>query len=226
MALTDDLVVHMNFADDLASNAVLAQVGSNGSVNGGVNTNAIHTTGPNAAIPSAFELNGTDQSVTFTGFSRATTEPYTIAVWARPDNVTGKPLFGITGAATSAALIASATAISLRNGGGTTFNFTVPSMSIGSFYFLCYTKDASNNIRGYQNGVESSTGAQAGGTGTFAPTRVGQSNTTFFDGRVAAFSAWNRALSGAEIAQLYSRAYPWGFNAALARGSNVIMGLN
>jgi len=83
--------------------------------------------------------------------------------------------------------------------------FTVPTVSAGVWYHIAITKDASNNVRCYLNGVESSTGAlNDDHTLTIDAIGKGYNNTSYdWMGDLDMPAIYNRALSPIEIAYLY-----------------------
>lgn len=206
-ALTDGLVVQMNLADNAASTTVVAQVGTNGTLEGGDNTSAKSVAGPNAAIASAFSLNGTDDAVDISGnsLSFASGAAFSVACWVEWDLSTGY-VCGISGGTASRIIKISDTQIRLGS------IFDVASLGTTNWCLVVVTRTAANSENVYVNAVVSTTGAQTD-SATFAPTKIGQSSTAFGDQSVASFSVWNRALSQSEITQLYNsgngRAYPW-----------------
>lgn len=214
MPLTDNLISHLNLNDNAASTVVVASVGSNGTLNGGDNTSVKFTTGPTANIPDAFALNGTDDSITITSPSIATTVPFTVHAWIKPAAFGGRVVLGAgSGSFASYISLSSNTAVTVRLGAGAQNAFTLPTISTSAWTMLTVTKDTSNDVRVYKNGVQSSTGALAGGTGNFGPVRIGESGLGWFSGTIAAVSIANRLWSDAEILELYNSgsglAFPW-----------------
>ncbi len=209
MALTDNLIAHWNLADNAASTTVVAQVGTNGTLAGGDNTSVKHATGPNAAIPDAFDTNGSDDEVDISGssISFASGTACSFRALCNFDQTTGN-IFGIPSSTNGRIVKVSDTAIAI----GPAVSFTLASMGTTNWCDVVFTRNASNSGNVYLNGTVSSSGAQTLAI-TMAPTRIGHGNVGFFDGMLASISVWSRELSASEVTQLYNGgswlAYPW-----------------
>ena len=212
MAITDNLAAHWNLFDNAENTDIVASVGSNATLLGGDNTSVLSASGPNAAVVRSLNFNNVDDAVQVSlSFSGA----FSVNALCYFGGTGSYTIYGVTGAFSNRLIRQNTTAFRVSFA----TDFTVPSMSTNTWYMVTQTRDASNNMRIYLNGVESSTGAVTV-SGTIAPTRIGQGSTVFYLGRMASFSVWSRALSGAEITELHNggnwKVYPWASAAAIA----------
>lgn len=123
-------------------------------------------------------------------------------------------------------------------------------LSIGRWYFVAMSYSATSGLSGYVNGVGDATAAANGNPttgssfvniGSHYQALVGGASGRFFDGLIDDVKVYNRVLLPSEISRLYGlgrggmyqrrrrRAIylpQAGFQAAWARGSNVMLGFN
>jgi hypothetical protein len=135
-------------------------------------------------IDGADEFDGTDDLVTFSEIT--INDNYTLEFWMNSDDITNRTILGKHTDADNYLALIDATTIRLRHNGSAHFQYTVPTMSTGTFYHVAITKDSSDNWRLYLNGSESSTGA-VNNTNTFQFTTIGQGHTNSnydFDGEL------------------------------------------
>jgi len=93
------------------------------------------------------------------------------------------------------------------NSAGSQIGFTTASVGTGSWRHGCVTRDGSNNVRVYLDGVESSTGAQAL-SGNFAPNRFGFGNGFYLNGSLDDVRIYSRALTIEDIRALVIQGGP------------------
>lgn len=194
-----DVTLPLN--DNAASTTVVATVGANGTLLGGDNTSVKSTTGPGTGIPLAFDLNGTDDAIDISAaaFSRTAGQEWTASAWVNKDGTGNYGIFGINGATTSRITFVGTTTIRVTGAGGTSVDFAF-TFSTATWYNIVVTHTSGDVIRCYSNGVESATGALSLAQ-TFAPTRVGNQNTVFMDGRMAMAKLAGSLL---DVAALYA----------------------
>jgi hypothetical protein len=169
------------------------------------------------------DFNGTTDRLDWaTPFRPNASDPYTISAWLYADSLTNNPRIWTTrqsgGAAGPFVDILSDGRVRLYNTNGSSPDLhraaVAGSLTTGSWQHVTVTNDGSNTFAGvriYKSGAELSyaTGNDGGGTpraanldwalgGNFS------SDATCFDGRIAKFSAWNRALSPTEVASNYA----------------------
>lgn len=221
MALTDNILLHLNLADNAASTTVVAQVGSNGTLLGGDNTSVKSTTGPNANIAAAFDLNGSDDAVDISAnsISFASASAFSVRALVKFDQAVGQ-LLGLSSSANSRISKSTDTELRVVGGSGTIRAYAVPSLGTTNWHDIVVTRTTGNATRLWCDGTESSSGSQSLAE-AFAPNRIGSASTFFHDGKLAAATVWSRELSSAEVAELYNggswKAYPWaGGNLAAA----------
>lgn len=208
MALTDNLTVHFNLADNAASTTVVATVGTNGTLAGGDNTSVLHSAGPNSAIADALNFNGVDDTVDISGnsISFASGTACSFRALCKFDAASGSFL-GINGTTNARMGKFDDTTITV-----VATNYTVGSMGTTNFCDCVVTRNASNAVNVYMNGTVSGSGPQTQAV-TLAPTRIALANVGFFDGKICSVSVWSRELSSTEVTQLYNSgnwlAYPW-----------------
>jgi hypothetical protein len=217
------LIQHWKLDDNAASTTVVATVGTNGTLEGGDNTSVKHSaTGPGTAITSSFDLNGTDDAIDISGasLSFAAGSAFSLSFWAKWDAATGR-VFGAVGANTNRVIKSSATAFIL-NASGAANTFTVPSMDTTSWYHVLVTRTTGDAIRLFLDGVESSTGSITVAQ-TFAPTRIGLSNATYNDGKLAWVKVFDSDES-ANVATLFAEKDAAGGSSPKGPLSNPFMG--
>lgn len=173
--------------DNAASTTIVATTGSNGTLEGGDNTDAKDVTGPGNLITAGLALNGTDDAIVVSGFTLSAGSAGSISIWFRPDSFSIAYLIAANASNANGSISASdSTTIRIRPGiSATGTNFTVPTMSTGTWYHLLVAKDASDNYRVFLNGEESSSGTQVNTNAWAAITRIGRNATAFAAGAFA-----------------------------------------
>jgi len=161
------------------------------------------TTNRFGEVDSAYDLNGTNQ---YFGFTTVTiTGAFTYSSWWNGDNL-NMFLTGLAGDNDNYIGIKDADEYQCQGiTGGQYKYYTVPTMSTGTWYHVVITRDASNNVRVYHNGVESSSGAQSI-TAAMSMNIFGRysSTATYANGRISDILLWNgTALSGDQAKLLY-----------------------
>ena len=196
------LTRHWKLDDNAANTTVVGTVGANGTLVGDDNTQDKHVStggiGPAGAIVSAFDLNGTDDAVSFSGVDLS---EGSFSIWFYLDAVPA-PLCGGTSGSAETIRVIDDTHVGARMN-VTELSFTVPSLGTGTWHHLVWTRDVLTVHRMYIDGVESSTGGQTQTLNTLAPNRLGRSGTDFFNGRIADARFYDHALSQQEIDDLF-----------------------
>lgn len=187
-------------ADNAADTVVDDTIGTNGTLEGGDNTDAKSVVIDSGIYTRALDLNGTDDAVAHiaNGHTAGTTDSW--QAWFNLDDLTTGVLFGNSGNVRIIS-VSSSTAIVVRSS-TTLTTFTVPEMSTGASYHLLVTIAADNSTRVFLNGVESSSGAQANG-GIFSWTHIGRGQSAFCNGRIWGFKSWDSDES-ANVAAHYA----------------------
>lgn len=200
MALLTGLTAYYKL--DESSGTVQDSVGSNNET-----SSNNKTPGVSGLIINAIDLSGTTSYVyiggTFTGGSNART----MSCWIKADVTTGnrfmlsygtdapQQMFGITTFNTNRIWF---TANSADDDSGVTFNTT-------DWFFCVFVYDGADQI-GYVNGVEKTrrTVSLNTGTGNFTIGNYPAQTGVSWDGKIDEIGFWSRALTGAEITQLYN----------------------
>lgn len=195
---------HWKLDDNAASTTVVATTGTNATLLGGDNTSAKQATGPGGQAAWSLDFNGADDAIDISGssISIAGGSPLSFACWFNVDSLTNAHFLGRNADANVRVVLAGATVVRVRcNGQG--MDFTVPTISTGTWYFLLVTKSAANNWRVFLNGVESSTAALSN-AGTFDPDRLASSQgVNFMNGKLAWVKTFDSDES-ANVATLYA----------------------
>lgn len=191
--------------DNAASTTVVATTGTNATLAGGDNTSVKQTgSGPGGSITYAFDLNGSDDYVDFaaSAVSFADGAAFSVSAWVNLDALTAEVLVGRAGSATRYVRVDTSTSIRVYIGGATA-DYTVPTMSTGTWYHLLITRAAtSNSTRVFLNGTESSTGAQTQ-SGAMDLDAIGRTSLAFGDGRISQVRIYNSDES-ANVATIYA----------------------
>lgn len=215
------VVAHYELDDNAASTTVVATVSTDGTLNGGDDTNTLHTTdGPGNEITWSMDLDGSADYISVTGTSQ--TGAYTDSIWFKYDTITSTPyLIGQNGI-DRGYYIKSSTVITAAY--GTDNDFTVSAMSSGTWYNLIMIRDASDNLHCYLNGTESSTGSIAF-TGDFTRSNVGAKSSSGrrFDGKLARYKTWDSDETS-NVSAIYAEGVATGGTVAdpLGGGANPI----
>lgn len=187
------LVQHWKCQDNSASTTVIATVGTNGTLVGGDNTSDRSVVdGPGTAYPLAFDLLGVDEAVDISAssISFASGSPFSLMFWSEHDS-NAVSFTGVSGSIGPSRIRKSNdTTIIYRGASGGDITFTVASMGLGTYRHIAITRDSSDNVRCFVDGVESSTGA-LNNTTTFAPEFFGSSGTQFANCRIADVRVYN-----------------------------------
>lgn len=217
-SLTSGLVGWWTFdgPDTLTNIADKSGQGNNGSLS---HAGSGTTTAP-GPIGQALSFDGTNDfaSTTNTNFPDTSSSDYTVAVWVKPSSIPGgsnprifvyatdatngiKLAFG--GANCTANFIFEPKKAGINYGGcGTTTTF-----SVNTWYHLVGVfKSSTNTVTFYVNNAVQTTSAFAGGLpSTTGVGYIGVSNAaSFFPGSLDDLRLYNRALSAAEVLQLYN----------------------
>jgi hypothetical protein len=228
--ITTNLIGHWPCQDNAASTVVVGSVGGNGTLQAGDNTSAKSDTGPTAEYPLALHINGSDDYISIPDFTASLGDSATFALWVKLDDATpaGESTTGfanlgalVTGRAshypynvdvkaylnifraTSNTTISRVNAITLPGG-----------VSLDAWHHVCITTTTgSNNWIFYING--SSVTTATGITGVYYDSdlwsigRSGDGTTSYWlDGTVAGIRLYSRALSAADVIELYTGEAP------------------
>lgn len=144
------------------------------------------------------------QTVTFTEKSFAAGVPFTLSYWKRGTTTTEH--VGRHDATTPRIRTTSATAFGVVGNSSTNTVFAFAGGLLDdAWIFVCITRDASNNVRAYINGVQSGTGALTNAD-AFGFSSLARRLTTYTDIKLDDVRIYNRELSAADVTELY--AYP------------------
>jgi len=149
----------------------------------------------------AVDFDGSDDMVTFDS-TVTMAEDESIVVWFNSDDVVLANLFGRTADSVSSAWIWSATEIRVIAIDGSSNDFTVPTISTGTWYHLAVTKDSSSNYRVFQDGTESSSGAWNDASDLTQITNLGRgwnNNDLIYNGRLDEFAKITSQLDSTDI---------------------------
>lgn len=195
------LVRHYKLNDNAASTTVVATVGTNGTLAGGDNTSVKATTGPGGTITYAFDMNGTDDAVNIQEYDAADSTAYSVSMWVNLDSVTNQYVMGRAASSYRWIRVTSSTVIRI-SASVDDADFTVPTLSTGTWYHIFATRTAANSGRLWINGTESVTGAISAG-GNFTVNALARYSGAFTNGRIAEFRMWNSDES-ANVATWYA----------------------
>jgi hypothetical protein len=224
MALTDNLLAYWKL-DESSGNA------SDSTASGLTLTNNNTATYSAGKINNGVNLNGSNQSLrrapTITGLPNTV---FTLAGWFKLNNTTDCVMacFGLDGSNTGAALQLSGskftTEFQIGSGTGKVQGSVI---STGVWYHVAFVCDGSNvtlYVDGSSAGSVSRGSGQANSSGAIIlgawVSSGGAVNGNFMNGSIDEIGLWTRALSGAEISQLYSsgsgRTYPFDLSFSIA----------
>jgi len=145
-------------------------VDESGNGNNGTMTNFTGTPFKGAIRRNALLFDGVDDAITISPWSSAATNNFTIACWFNVPEFAPTVGAGIILSDTTNfdyIHLINATTIRMRfNSGATNFSWTVPTMALDTWHALVITRDTSNNVKCYVDGVESTSGSY------YAPTTI------------------------------------------------------
>lgn len=158
-------------------------------------------------VPSIFS--NSDYSLTFNGSSedvRLSAEitlatNATIALWFKADVLDPNVIVSETDAGATYVQIVNSTSIRVQS--GSSLDFTVPTMSTGTWYHLAVTKSGTT-YKLYLNGTESSTGSQSGSTFAFDSIGGHTTSSLYWDGKLKDVRYYNVTKNDSEVSNLYS----------------------
>lgn len=185
--------------DNAANTTVVATTGTNAALGGGDNTSAKQTAGPGGDITWGFDLNGTDDYVDISGASIDNSGAFTLSFWIALDSTTNQYLFGRAASAFRYVLLNGTNIQVGTNEDGA--DFTIPSLSLGTWYHVFITRDGSSNCRLWIDGTESVSGTQTL-TGFLTLDAIYRASTNFSNGKVSQVRYFNSDES-ANVATYY-----------------------
>jgi len=198
------LVGHWKCDDNAASTVIVATVGSNGTLEGGDNTNALDVAGPGGSITGGLLFNGSDDRIdlTATGLSFATSTAFSVSMWFRRVGTNAR-LIGAGFVATDRIRGVSDTALRAQSTTSSNTDWTVPSMGTTLWHHVLFTRTTGNSMRVFLDGTESISGAQTV-AGAFTLSYLGYSGNAYTDGfRIAQVKIFDSDESG-NVASLYA----------------------
>lgn len=95
----------------------------------------------------------------------SSTTPFAASFWAKDMNINGATFGDSAPNNSSYGLLTNTTTLRFRSTGGTNNNFSITAMTASVWYHFYVERDGSNNMRLFQNGVESSSGTLSNTTG-------------------------------------------------------------
>lgn len=116
------------------------------------------------AFGNALEFDGVNDYVSLNtgGITLSTAFDWTFSLWIKPTK-TNVSLGGDNNSSNDLLYLINSTLFRVQFAGGSAalsrLNFTIPTVTLNQWHHICITKDSSNDVRLYWNGVESSTGA-------------------------------------------------------------------
>lgn len=207
MALTDNLLRYFKMEDNAANTTV---VDSTGTANG---TNAANTSGKTVGgrVNNALDFNGSSDSVNLgSGISINGNDAFTFNVWVYPTaSANGNAIVISPDGANNLQIQCYIAAGAIYYQRGANYVEKLVTLSLNTWTMLTITYDGTN-IRGYRNATEESTspvasaGSISAGTNNARIGRAANVAGAYFQGRIDEVGIWSRALSGAEITQLYN----------------------
>jgi len=197
-------------ADDRSGNA------RHGTING-MGSNPVTAAGPNGYLPSAFDLDGTDDFVVIGSSGGISAYPFTIGCWVRGDDVSVTRAYmflGINGNASTYYGIEAFNSLHTIQGRNTgverASGTTAPSTSVWHHVVGVFESATSRKL--YVNGVLEATGTGTATLGAVDRIHVGKLRSTdatnSFDGRIAGVGVFTDALTLAQIEQWYNGPEP------------------
>lgn len=188
--------------DNAASTTVAATVGTNATLAGGDNTSAKTTAGPGGSITLGLLLNGSDDHINFAASSVSLPGLMSGSIWFKRTGVVAR-LIGAAITSVGRIFALNDTTIRVVSPGGVNHDFTVPSMGTTNWHHLLVTRNGSDAVQVFLDGVESSTGDLTI-AGTFAWDSIGQSAGLFTNGHAAAQFKIFDSDESANVAALYA----------------------
>ena len=164
--------------------------------------------GGSAAGGGALALDGAGDYVDFG--SMALTGQFTLSAWIKPHVLSvGASAATLLGADNTEWIRVEDDQVYVRFNNGSEALTTDPDFEANEWQHIVLTRNASNLVTVYRNGVSVAAGTQSG---TFTPTFIGlkapEATTNYYQGLIDEMAAWNRVLSSSEIAALYGMFEP------------------
>jgi len=151
--------LYYDFNEITSTTTVLDESGNG---NNGTMTNFTGTAFKGSIRRNALLFDGSDDAITISPWSSAATN-FTIACWFKVPEFAPTVGAGIILSDTTAfdfIQLKDATTIRMRfSSGATDFSWTVPTMALDTWHALVITRDTSNNVKCYVDGVESTSGS-------------------------------------------------------------------
>jgi len=132
---------------------------------------------------------------------------FTFSFWVKPASFTNAFIFGDINSNASFLRLYSSTQIHFKFG-GSKYTFTESAgndLVLDSWQHIMVTRDGSNNVKGFRNGV--AFGSSTVKSGNFEFNRIGavyNPGNWHFNGNIDEFAIWDTALSGDTIEEIYN----------------------
>lgn len=213
-----------NCDDNAASTTIVATVGNNAALAGGDNTEDKDTTGPGGDYTGGLLMNGTDDYIDTSGTSTGVldTEAYSVSMWVKfsttPSN---EGLIGAAAAANNPRLrMSDADTVEVTSDTGTIFTYDFgASVGTSAYHHILLTRNTSNSLRVFIDGVESSTGAQTV-PGNISYGYFGRRNANYADAAFSGIKIFDTDES-TNVATLYAEGQD---HAGISPGINAAFG--
>ena len=120
-----------------------------------------HYTGLPFAFNNTLQFDGVNDFVSFNSGINLTSA-FTFSTWLKPSVFSLQALFANSSYSQGYIAIMNSTTLRFNSAGGGSSNFTVPTMVAGEWCHIAITRDASNNVKLYFNGVATQTYVNTG----------------------------------------------------------------
>ena len=194
----------MPLQDNAASTVVVDNIGTDGSLAGGHNTEDIAATGPTAWFPSALHF---DDSADYVDCSTVVlTGDFTAFWWANRDGKAGEvdAVFGYSSQTTSFIRFdQNEDRVAFRTQGGTLRTIETGVTTNGEWHSYALVKRSDNLLDLYVDG-SLVTADNLGDAASLTLNYIGKHAGNLFDGRLAGCALWTSALSDADVAALHA----------------------
>lgn len=158
---------------------------------------------PPFSFDNALKFDGVDDYVSFPAYTLNGT--VTFNFWVNFDVFKNfNTFFGHLGTLSNYSYILSRNANNISLFSGSDRSFTVPTMSLNTWYMITITRDVSNVWKVYQNGVKSAN--EYTDSNNYPYSILGSYSTTsnFLDGKLDEVAIWNTELNSTQISNLWA----------------------
>lgn len=193
--------------DNAASTVVVGTVGGNATLQGGDNTEDIDTTGPNATYPSALLFDGTADWVQAPNIQISdSASPSTVSMWIKRSSTNARVVLSMHNFSSAGGslhwYLANTTTFNVKL--GSDINFTITALGT-DWHHVAVTADGSKDVRLYIDGAQVGSEQEDASIGNIYLRGFGARNSPdlFFDGAICGVRVYDRALSDADITELF-----------------------